>query len=338
MRFKDFLTEKSAAQQAAIAISKKEKGEKPKNEDAEDKARLALKHTQEKERLAQKHAREKEDIASEDFDFDEAFEEASHLFGESVLGDARTILYREKLERLGYSRKMIDDELDESSKLKDGDKVKTPQGTVEIKTRDTAGMRGKQDKFTMILHMKNGKKASMGSHPAPTASAVTNIAKRFDKGVPSYMAHLKAESVELDEAIGKLGPNASREDKIKHTMKIMKMYPANKGKSEKQLRKGATDYIDQFTNKNKRDNAYIAKMKAKKESVEEATNESVNIEEKNVPTNPSLWAKTKAQAKAKFDVYPSAYANGWAAKKYKAAGGGWKSVKEQKTFWDVRKK
>lgn len=90
-------------------------------------------------------------------------------------------------------------ELDESSKLKDGDKVKTPQGTVEIKTRDTAGMRGKQDKFTMILHMKNGKKASMGSHPAPTASAVTNIAKRFDKGVPSYMAHLKAESVELDE-------------------------------------------------------------------------------------------------------------------------------------------
>ena len=32
----------------------------------------------------------------------------------------------------------------------------------------------------------------------------------------------------------------------------------------------------------------------------------------------------KAQAKKKFDVYPSAYANGWAAKKYKAAGGGWK--------------
>ena len=45
---------------------------------------------------------------------------------------------------------------------------------------------------------------------------------------------------------------------------------------------------------------------------------------KNVPTNPSLWAKCKAQAKAKFDVYPSAYANGWAAKQYKAKGGGWK--------------
>ena len=48
--------------------------------------------------------------------------------------------------------------------------------------------------------------------------------------------------------------------------------------------------------------------------------------EKNVPTNPSLWSKFKAQAKAKFDVYPSAYANGWAAKKYKAAGGSWKKA------------
>ena len=66
--------------------------------------------------------------------------------------------------------------------------------------------------------------------------------------------------------------------------------------------------------------------------------ESVDLEEKNVPTNPALWSKIKAQAKAKFDVYPSAYANGWAAKKYKAAGGGWKteSVKEMKSFWDIR--
>jgi len=46
--------------------------------------------------------------------------------------------------------------------------------------------------------------------------------------------------------------------------------------------------------------------------------------EKNCPTNPSKWSSYKSQAKQKFDVYPSAYANGWAAKKYKAAGGGWK--------------
>lgn len=46
--------------------------------------------------------------------------------------------------------------------------------------------------------------------------------------------------------------------------------------------------------------------------------------EKNCPTNPQKWSSYKSQAKSKFDVYPSAYANGWAAKKYKAAGGGWK--------------
>ncbi len=47
--------------------------------------------------------------------------------------------------------------------------------------------------------------------------------------------------------------------------------------------------------------------------------------EKNVPTDPSKWSYYKSQAKKKFDVYPSAYANAWAAKQYKDAGGGWKT-------------
>ena len=66
--------------------------------------------------------------------------------------------------------------------------------------------------------------------------------------------------------------------------------------------------------------------------------ESVDLEEKNVPTNPALWSKFKSQAKAKFDVYPSAYANGWASKQYKAAGGSWKteSVQEMMTFSQMR--
>ena len=46
--------------------------------------------------------------------------------------------------------------------------------------------------------------------------------------------------------------------------------------------------------------------------------------EENTPTNPSKWSYYKSQAKKKFDVYPSAYANAWAAKQYKAAGGGWR--------------
>ena len=59
-------------------------------------------------------------------------------------------------------------------------------------------------------------------------------------------------------------------------------------------------------------------------TLEEFGNKVTPLIEKNVPTQPSKWAYYKAQAKKKFDVYPSAYANGWAAKKYKAAGGGWK--------------
>ena len=46
--------------------------------------------------------------------------------------------------------------------------------------------------------------------------------------------------------------------------------------------------------------------------------------EKSCPTDASKWSYYKSQAKKKFDVYPSAYANGWAAKQYKSAGGGWK--------------
>lgn len=53
--------------------------------------------------------------------------------------------------------------------------------------------------------------------------------------------------------------------------------------------------------------------------------ESATLDEKNVPTQPSKWNYYKNQAKKKFDVYPSAYANAWAAKKYKSAGGKWRT-------------
>jgi len=46
--------------------------------------------------------------------------------------------------------------------------------------------------------------------------------------------------------------------------------------------------------------------------------------EKSCPTDKGKWAASKAAAKSKFDVYPSAYANGWAAKNYKSKGGGWR--------------
>jgi hypothetical protein len=54
------------------------------------------------------------------------------------------------------------------------------------------------------------------------------------------------------------------------------------------------------------------------------------IVEKNVPNNPSLWASCKAWAKRTYDVYPSAYANGAAAKRYKSKGGTWRKAKVRK--------
>jgi hypothetical protein len=55
----------------------------------------------------------------------------------------------------------------------------------------------------------------------------------------------------------------------------------------------------------------------------------VVILEKNVPNDSKKWSDCKSQAKSKFDVYPSAYANAWASKCYKKKGGTWKKVNEE---------
>ena len=56
---------------------------------------------------------------------------------------------------------------------------------------------------------------------------------------------------------------------------------------------------------------------------------------KNKPKNPKLWSSCISQAKSKFDVYPSAYANAWAAKCYKGKGGKWKKLSESFTNLDI---
>lgn len=71
----------------------------------------------------------------------------------------------------------------------------------------------------------------------------------------------------------------------------------------------------------------IAKITARLKKRRKKMNEETLLE-KNVPTNPKLWAQAKAQAKKKFKIYPSAYTNGWASKWYKSKGGGWKTLNE----------
>jgi len=45
------------------------------------------------------------------------------------------------------------------------------------------------------------------------------------------------------------------------------------------------------------------------------------------PLDKALWNKAIAEAKKKFDVWPSAYASGWAVKRYKELGGKYASKK-----------
>lgn len=90
--------------------------------------------------------------------------------------------------------------------------------------------------------------------------------------------------------------------------------------------------FDFFMNKTKELDKGLTTVKSDMNSFsmnEEYLKEEYQIDEsKNCPTQPAKWAASKAAAKAKFDVYPSAYANGWAAKNYKKKGGGWKKCKK----------
>ena len=66
------------------------------------------------------------------------------------------------------------------------------------------------------------------------------------------------------------------------------------------------------------------------------TLESINMKKgggaSKVPSNvanPSLYRRAKAKAKAKFDVYPSAYANAYMVSQYKKMGGKYKGAKKK---------
>ena len=100
-------------------------------------------------------------------------------------------------------------------------------------------------------------------------------------------------------------------------------YAVKNGKAVKDnpTHQGSPNYKDQPHHVYATSAENALKKHTKKEEVEQ-------IDEKNEPTNPELWSRAKALARSKFDVYPSAYANGWASKWYKGKGGSWKSVSE----------
>jgi hypothetical protein len=76
------------------------------------------------------------------------------------------------------------------------------------------------------------------------------------------------------------------------------------------------------------------KKKRKKKGLVEAI-ESLEKAE-NVPTDKELYARVKAEAKKKFDVYPSAYANAWLVREYKSRGGTYKIEKADSPAWQTK--
>ena len=50
----------------------------------------------------------------------------------------------------------------------------------------------------------------------------------------------------------------------------------------------------------------------------------------NVPVNKALYSRVKAEAKRKFKVYPSAYANAWLVREYKKRGGTYRTGTKKK--------
>lgn len=60
-------------------------------------------------------------------------------------------------------------------------------------------------------------------------------------------------------------------------------------------------------------------------------NQNYFLLEKNIPLNPKLWSSCKSWAKQRYEVWPSAYAVGAAAKRYKQKGGRWKKKNKKTT-------
>ena len=175
---------------------------------------------------------------------------------------------------------------------------------------------------------ENPKGTIKGLKFATVKDAKASVSKINNSG--KKHAHKIQAAVAMEQRareMGKTSQAAVYRAYINKMKKITKQ--KNEGWSEKYKKSIDCNNPKGFSQK-----AHCAGKKKKSENVMKLTKSKLKemieeeyfnyLVEKNVPTNPSKWSYYKAQAKKKFDVYPSAYANAWAAKMYKKAGGGWK--------------
>jgi hypothetical protein len=86
------------------------------------------------------------------------------------------------------------------------------------------------------------------------------------------------------------------------------------------------------------DSAVRRKRRAETSEVRDE-NKPINVttfKSENVPTDIELYARVKDEAKKKFNVYPSAYANAWLVREYKKRGGGYRVEKDANNDIDVK--
>ena len=86
------------------------------------------------------------------------------------------------------------------------------------------------------------------------------------------------------------------------------------------------------------DSAVRRKRRAETSEVRDE-NKPINVttfKSENVPTDTELYARVKDEAKKKFNVYPSAYANAWLVREYKKRGGGYRVEKDAEEDVEIK--
>ena len=108
---------------------------------------------------------------------------------------------------------------------------------------------------------------------------------------------------------------------------------ADSGKYPKCVKKStamrmSAEEIDSAVRRKRRAETSEARDENKPINVSTFKSDVTTFKSENIPTDPELYARVKAEAKKKFNVYPSAYANAWLVREYKKRGGGYRVEKD----------
>lgn len=160
----------------------------------------------------------------------------------------------------------------------------TPYGTVTATKRNTKGMRGKQDGYTLTLKTKSGKIVDLGSHPKPTKANVLSIAKNV----------MQKESVELDEVkLSDMGIH----NKIKDRNLLIKAIKTAEKMGGNMT--GAVREIEKMKKGLSKHKAVQAALRQANESVKEDVQLDDELDEKKIGNmGPYSMAEVKAALKA----------------------------------------